>query len=594
MNQQVTRPHLNEPYALFYDTRNKLWLQFNRCRHIYEIHSHKDILICISEIESYLHSNPDAYAAGYLTYESATAFDPSYKIKNNPNHQKPLLWFGIFDTPSAVILPATDTIPSLGTPLQWTPDISDQNYKHAIAQIKELIASGDTYQVNYTYRMQTEFAHTPFDYFCSIATPAPPPYAAYIQTTNNTICSFSPELFFELNGDNIQCRPMKGTHQRGRTLSEDMAFAKKLHLSEKDRAENVMIVDMIRNDLGRIAEISSVQVNHLYTIEKFPTVLQMTSAVSAQTKASIRNIFKSLFPCSSITGAPKTRTMEIISDLESSPRGIYTGAIGYFTGNRKALFNVAIRTIDIDTSTNRAEYGVGSGIVWDSQTDTEFKECVDKMRIVTEPPQSFSLIETMLWTPENSFFLLDLHLDRIIQSAEYFGFETSKPVIDCYLQELATQCISQACKIRIELNRNGVISHTVEPFPAAPSKPALKAAFAPFPVDSSNRMLYHKTSSRKLYNDLRSSLSSDIDDIILYNERDEITETTIANIVVEIDTMLLTPSLDCGLLPGVFRQHLLQTKAIKEAIIKRTDLDKVTKIFRINSVRKWEQIKIVY
>ena len=285
-------------------------------------------------------------------------------------------------------------------------------------------------------RLNSEFSGGEWDFFLNLAQ-TQNKYAAYIDTGRYVICSASPELFFKLDGNKIYSHPMKGTAKRGRTTLEDKEQAEWLHNSLKNRAENVMIVDMIRNDLGRIAEIGSVQVPELFTIEKYPTLFQMTSTVQAKTNASLDEIFSALFPCASITGAPKVSTMNIIAELETTPRKIYTGSIGYISPNRKAQFNVAIRTALIDRENKTAEYGVGGGIVWDSTSADEYSEALLKARVLTERPRTFDLIETLLWTPEDGYFLREKHIARMQDSAEYFGFPFSREEFEHQLDQLA-------------------------------------------------------------------------------------------------------------------------------------------------------------
>ncbi|HQV63786.1 MAG TPA: chorismate-binding protein, partial [Anaerolineales bacterium] len=395
----------------------------------------------------------------------------------------------------------------------------------------------------------------------------------------------SPELFFKLDGNKIFSRPMKGTVKRGRTTTEDKELANWLHSSEKNRAENVMIVDMIRNDLGRIAKIGSVHVPELFTIEKYPTLLQMTSTVQARTDVSLDEIFSALFPCASITGAPKVSTMNIIAELETTPRRVYTGSIGYFSPNRKAQFSVAIRTAIIDRESSRAEYGVGGGIVWDSTSADEYSEALLKARVLTERTHEFSLLETILWTPQNGYFLLEKHIERMRDSAEYFGFSFSREHIKQHLEKLSAEFPSPQ-RIRILVNRIGEIKTETKEFQIQENP--FKVCLSDQPINSSEIFLYHKTTNRNIY----PSLVHGMDDVLLYNENDELTEFTIGNLVVEINGELFTPPISCGLLAGTFREHLLETQQIKERVIRKDELPGCTKIFLINSVRKWVEVEI--
>jgi len=414
---------------------NGEWLHFTAPQHIIQADSLTDILPALREIEDLIKSN-GWHAAGFLSYEAAPAFDKALDIRapvKTPGLRErsrsavlgdlPLLWFGLYPPPRVITLPE----PASPKPaLTWSPTVDRDTYNSAITQIKDHIAEGRTYQVNYTMRLQqADFNTDPWNFFLHLAR-SQNNHAAYIDTGRYVIASASPELFFQLDGETITGRPMKGTARRGRTTLEDQEQAQWLHESEKNRAENVMIVDMIRNDLGRIAKVGSVQVPELFTVEKYSTLWQMTSTVQAKTSASLTQIFSALYPCASITGAPKVSTMRIISELETTPRKIYTGSIGYIAPNRKAKFNVAIRTALIDRETQTAEYGVGGGIVWDSTSTDEYAEALLKARVLTDETPQFALLETILWTPEEGFFLREKHVARLLDSADYFDFPISR------------------------------------------------------------------------------------------------------------------------------------------------------------------------
>lgn len=380
--------------------------------------------------------------------------------------------------------------------------------------------------------------------------------------------------------------------------------------SEKNRAENVMIVDMIRNDLGRIAKIGSVQVPELFTVERYPTLWQMTSTVQARTDASLTQIFKALFPCASITGAPKVSTMRIISELEASPRKMYTGSVGYIAPNRRASFNVAIRTAFVDRQEQTAEYGVGGGIVWDSTEKDEYEEALLKARVLTEvvPPPGFSLFETMLWTPEEGFFLREKHIARLLDSADYFDFPVnawqasrsllrdieisilSREVLASYLNHISTEFNSPRL-VRLLVDKNGEISSEIRVFQSIEKKTLWKTCLARNPVNSKDIFLFHKTTNREIYEGARKEVPQ-YDDVLLYNERDELTEFTIGNLVVEMDSNLYTPPIRCGLLAGTFREHLLETGKVKERVISVENLKNCKKIFLVNSVRQWIQVHL--
>jgi len=581
---------------------NEAWLHFTNPQRVIQVNTLTDVLPALREIEDLIKLN-GWHAAGFLSYEAAPTFDKAHQTRPTPDF--PLLWFGLYPTPRIVTLPEPD---SPKPALTWLPTVDREKYNAAIAQIKEHIADGQTYQVNYTMRLQTNFNVDPWNFFLHLAR-SQNNHAAYIDTGRYVISSASPELFFRLDGETITGRPMKGTVKRGRTTLEDAEQAQWLHESEKNRAENVMIVDMIRNDLGRIARVGSVQVPELFTVEKYPTLWQMTSTVQAKTSASLPQIFSALYPCASITGAPKVSTMRIISELETTPRKIYTGSIGYIAPNRKAKFNVAIRTALIDRETQTAEYGVGGGIVWDSTSTDEYAEALLKARVLIDETPQFSLLETMLWTPEDGFFLREKHISRLLDSADYFDFSISrrgevlspqggetpplhpKEILETYLHEISSQFTSPQ-RVRLLLNKNGKLNFQAKPFQPLETHPPMKVCLAKDPVDSGNVFLYHKTTHREVHESALIDFS-DCDDVLLHNERNELTEFTIGNLVVEMDGQLFTPPLSCGLLPGTFRAHLLETGQVEERIIQVEELKDCTKVFLVNSVRKWQMVGLM-
>lgn len=584
---------------------NNEWLHFAAPHRVIQVDTLNDVVPALREIEDLIKVN-DWHAAGFLSYEAASAFDKAHLT--HPTTGFPLIWFGLYPAPRIVTLPESA---SPKKTLSWLPTIDRDTYNAAITQIKDHIAEGRTYQVNYTMRLGSEFKTDPWNFFLHLAQ-TQNNHAAYIDTGRFVICSASPELFFQLDGEAITCRPMKGTMSRGRTTLEDAEQAQALKDSEKNRAENVMIVDMIRNDLGRIARVGSVQASELFTVEKYPTLWQMTSTVTAKTNASLTEIFKALFPCASITGAPKVSTMRIISELETAPRKIYTGSIGYIAPQRKSTFNVAIRTALIDREKQVAEYGVGGGIVWDSTSTDEYVEALLKARVLTEQTPSFALLETMLWTPQEGFFLREKHIARLLDSAEYFDFPISKEswrsssperssrdvsrpflpkeIIENYLNEISAEFTSSQ-RVRALLDKSGNLNFESKSLQLSEDYPPLKVCLAKGPIHSGNIFLYHKTTHREIHDSARNDFP-ECDDVLLYNEHNELTEFTIGNLVVEIDSKLYTPPLSCGLLPGTFRAHLLETSQIEESIIPVEELKDCTKIFLINSVREWQAVEI--
>jgi para-aminobenzoate synthetase/4-amino-4-deoxychorismate lyase len=416
-------------------------------------------------------------------------------------------------------------------------------------------------------------------------------YAAYLDIGPFVICSASPELFFQLNDRDLIARPMKGTIERGRTLVEDNEKANWLQKSEKNRAENVMIVDMIRNDLGRVSAVGSVEVTSLFDVERYPTLWQMTSTVRGKSKAPLVEVLQALFPCASITGAPKVRTMQIIASLETEPRGLYTGCIGYLAPGRQAQFNVAIRTVQIDMANNQAEYGVGGGIVWDSSTSSEYEECQTKARILFDKQPEFQLLESLLWSPTQGYLLLDEHLQRMADSADYFGFRADLGLIRRKLIETSDCLPRQPHKIRLLLNRDGsniVEAEFLEPIDGGHKTVSLALE----PIDPENVFLYHKTTYRKIYEQARAGHPAS-DDVLLWNNRGELTEATTANIVMRLHGELVTPPVDSGLLAGTYRAKLLANGEIREQVLSLDDLNYFDELYLINSVRKWSKVRML-
>lgn len=362
------------------DPHNDQWLLFTGPVDVLLAQRPADVIDILSEVERRVNEH-GLFAAGFVSYEAARGFDPAYVT--HANERLPLVCFGLFSGVQRIDGLPLSTDPS-GQPVDWSLATSKEGYFDRIAAIKRHLELGNAYQINYTVRMRAAHPIEPWDLFCRMAAGAP--QAAYVDCRRHAIASASPELFFELDGEHLVCRPMKGTTRRGLTETEDEALRRELHDSAKNRAENLMITDMVRNDLGRVARFGSVEAPTLFGIERYPTVWQMTSTVTARTRASVVEIFQALFPCASVTGAPKVSSMAIIAELEDTPREIYTGAIGFIGPGRQSRFNVAIRTALIDKGTGEALYGVGGGIVWDSDPDDEFRECQYKARVLSASP----------------------------------------------------------------------------------------------------------------------------------------------------------------------------------------------------------------
>lgn len=574
------------------------WRTFQNPLRVVTAVSPQEVLPALVELETAV-ERKNLFAAGFISYEAAAAFD----LAVHPAKEGlPLLWFGLFEGYEEIGEWRVETQSPFSNSQSpsWQPTISRPTYNSAIQQIKDQIARANTYQVNYTFPQHTPFSDDPLAYFAQLIAAQQANYAAFIDIGRFAICSASPELFFSLHGSHLQAKPMKGTAVRGRTLKEDEANIAWLAQSEKNRAENVMIVDMIRNDMGRVAQIGSVTVPKLFEVERYPTLLQMTSTVTAQTDAPLSQIIANMFPCASITGAPKVRTMEIIKALEPQPRGIYTGSIGFMGPNRQAQFNVAIRTVLIDKVQGRAAYGVGGGIVWDSVADEEYEECRIKSRVLTEKRPSFQLIETMLWQPNGGIFLLEKHLTRLRDSSVYFGIDWSEPAVRAELKT-ASQPLNKPSKMRLLLGQDGRFTLQTTPLNTPVNPQAKRIGLAKEPVNTNSIWLYHKTTHRQLYEAARAS-RPECDEVILHNERGELTEATIANIALLLDGELVTPPIESGLLGGTFRDYLLQNPKgfknpwglpLREKVLTLADLARCEAIYLLNSVRGWETAVLV-
>jgi para-aminobenzoate synthetase / 4-amino-4-deoxychorismate lyase len=545
----------------------------------------EEVLPCFQVVQEAVDNG--YYAAGFLSYESAPAFDSAYNVKQGG--KMPLLWFGIFQEPLRQAISSKDSKYSL---TDWKLSVTKDEYNQAIEAIKQAIETGDTYQTNYTIRLNSSFQGDDLAFFERLKTAQASNYCAYINTGDHSILSASPELFFQLKDNTITTRPMKGTVKRGKTLAEDDAIADWLLHSEKNRAENLMIVDLLRNDLGMVAEPGTVTVPNLFEIEHYPTVHQMTSTITAKISpdTELVDIFRALFPCGSITGAPKISTMNIISELESAPREVYCGAIGFITPDKEAIFNVPIRTVLIDSRTGQATYGVGGGITWDSTTQGEYEEITAKARLLEENRPEFQLLESLLLN-DGCYFLLEEHLNRLKNSAQYFGFKFVMEDVRKALVNFSSSSERGKYKVRVLLAKDGLFS--VEGGPISKSPPSVKVVLADKPVDKESPFLYHKTTNRGTYSEYYSKKPEDAFDVLLWNQDGELTEFTNGNLVLEIDGQLWTPTITSGLLAGTYREWLLNSGEIREKTLCIADLDKATKIWFINSVRKWLEVKFL-
>lgn len=570
--------------AILHDPETGCWRHFGSLQRVLVATSLADVVPLLAEVEAAV-EGCGWFAAGYVAYDAAPAFDDALTVRAPEATGLPLACFGLFrECRRGAFAPGAADAAGGGMPL-WRPDWDRTRFAAAVGQIHARIARGDTYQVNLTQRLRAS------------VTPASRPalsrwvahcgcrYAAWLDLGEQVIASSSPELFFARRGKRLWSQPMKGTAPRGMTLEEDRAQAAWLQASVKNRAENVMITDMIRNDLGRIARPGSVRVPALFRVERLPTAWQMTSTVQGESAASFVEIMRALFPCASITGAPKRMAMSIIAELEASPRGIYTGAIGWLAPGGRAQFSVAIRTIEADIARGRGVYGVGGGIVWDSVAAEEWAECEIKSRVLTEPREAYALLETLGWSPGEGFALLAYHLERLAASAEYFEMPCDRADVMRRLNE-AVAGSDQALRVRLLLERTGV--PTVEAFPMTPLPSPYRVALAAASVPRDDWRLYHKTTARGLYDRARESYPR-LNDVILWNERGEVTESTMANVAIRRGGRLVTPPVACGLLAGTQRRTMLVSGELEEGVVTVDELRAAATIYLFNSVRGiWE------
>jgi para-aminobenzoate synthetase/4-amino-4-deoxychorismate lyase len=585
----------------------------------------EEIPALFAEIESAVAAGQ--CAAGFFSYECGNFFEPKAGARTAGPGQ-PLAWAGIY-AQSYVFDRRTGTFangepPELGhfrrgrqaaerAGQETSPDpriaaefaLSEAEYAVRIARIHEWIRAGDVYQLNFTAPMRIEAQGTAAALYARLRARQPVDYGAFLHwQSGRRILSFSPELFFRVDYDGarrgrrrIVTRPMKGTARRGRTTREDREIAEWLQGDAKNRSENVMIVDLVRNDLGRLAQTGSVRVEELFAVERYPTLWQMTSTVSAELRpeAGFYDIFRALFPCGSVTGAPKVRAMQLIAELEEGPRGVYTGAIGFFS-LRQTVFNVAIRTLELDGE--RGTMGAGSGVVIDSDAAAEYRECLLKAefltRSATELPERFSLIETMLW--DGGYPLLELHLDRLADSAKYFDFACERDAVKAALEQYAQRFRGRAArKVRLLLDSEGGFEITDEALAQAGGEQrAGRVRIAAERTDPADRMLYHKTTHRPLYAQaFEKAAREGFDDVLFLNLRGEVTEGAISNVFVEKDGRWLTPPVECGLLAGVYRRHLLETRPeIEEHVLFLDDLRRADAIYLANAVRGLRRVEI--
>ncbi len=584
-DQMVFNTVMTEAYFESFDGTRSGWrAAFNNPRSVFEAHSMEDVRSAIAAAERA--AREGRWAVLMLSYEAAPVFDRAMIV--HAAGEFPLAWVAVFDEIQEPAIESTGEYQASA----WESLISREEYEKAIHSIHRHIEAGDTYQVNYTFPLRCRFAGDARVWHRNLGASQGAKHAAFLDMGRYKILSHSPELFFEREANSLIVRPMKGTAARGRWMEEDEAQARRLAESEKDRAENLMIVDLLRNDLGKVSETGSVRALRLFEIERFRTVLQMTSTIESACKPStgLKEILDALFPCGSITGAPKISSMRIIRELEPFPRSVYTGAIGLIRPGGDCAFSVAIRTIVIDAQTGEARFGVGGGITCDSTAAGEYDECLVKARFLDHTWPRFQLLETML-LDEGRYFLLERHLRRAASSAAYLGFRWNEEDILDALRSVQADHPTRRWKVRLLVNEDGAAS--VEVYEQAAEDERLRRVkFASEPINSQDPFIYHKTTHRAVYEKAFSE-RGDCDDVILWNKRGEATESCFANIIIEIDGQRWTPPRESGLLAGTFRDEMIAEGLARERVIRKEELLRARSFFLINSVQKWMRAVII-
>ncbi|HXG79444.1 MAG TPA: aminodeoxychorismate synthase component I [Methyloceanibacter sp.] len=535
------------------------------------------------------------HAAGFFAYEFGYCLEPKLAGLLPSERRVPLFWIGLFSAPTplddAGVRSWLDAEGAAGPAfisaleLSWTR----AQYDRAFAAVEEYIAAGDVYQINLTLKYRFDFEGDPVALYAALRRKQRVAYGALIHTGDFDLLSLSPELFFRKQGKHISTRPMKGTAPRGRTPREDARLKTWLAVDEKQRAENLMIVDLLRNDLGRVAKIGSVEVTDLFTVETYRSVHQMTSGISAELRSDMefKDMLRALFPCGSVTGAPKVRAMEIIREIEGGARGVYTGAIGHVGPNGDAQFNVAIRTLVLQG--RHGEMGIGGGIVADSKAESEFEECLLKANFLTKTDAPFELIETLRYERGKGFHLLERHLARLQASAAHFGYPFSREGVLAALEAEAARVTAPVALVRLLLAEEGGITVTSTPIELPTRETVWRFAISDQRVDEKDPLFYHKTTRRQFFNREMERLKAltGCDEVVFLNKKGELTEGTRTNLFIELDGRLFTPALTCGLLPGTLREELLDLPraAASEAVLTPQDLLAADRIYLGNSVR---------
>ena len=527
----------------------------------------------LAQVESY--QEQGYYVVGYVSYEAAPAFEEKLAVHKLPLLGEYLLYFTVHDRVETSPIPLT--YEEVDLPSKWEEVTSAEDYEKAISKIHHHLRQGDTYQVNYTVQLKQDLSANPFAIYNRMVVEQEAGYNAYVEHDEMAVISMSPELFFEQNDRELITRPMKGTTKRGLTDDEDLKEAAWLEQDPKNRSENMMIVDLLRNDMNRISEVGSEHVERLCQVEQYSTVWQMTSTIKSQLRPDVDlvEIFRSLFPCGSITGAPKIATMEIIKNLEPQARGVYCGTIGLLLPNGRRIFNVAIRTIQLHQG--KAIYGVGGGITWDSTWESEYREVHQKAAVLYRKQARFKLITTGR-VSQKSLLFEDQHLERLTKASRYFAYPFDLEELRQKIEEECQACDShQDYRLRISLSKSGEMEVSRQIL--APLSPSFcKAKLCLQEADLQTPFTYFKTTHRP-------HLSLGEQEIIYHNVAGELLETSIGNLVLKIAGKLYTPPTSLGILPGIYRQHLLERGQVEEKVLTLADLKQAETIYGCNTVR---------
>ena len=534
----------------------------------------------LAQVESY--QEQGYYVVGYVSYEAAPAFEEKLAVHTAPLLGEYLLYFTVHDSVETSPIPLT--YEEVDLPSKWQEETSAEDYEKAIAQIHHHLRQGDTYQVNYTVQLKQDLSANPFAIYNRMVVEQEANYNAYVEHDEMAVISMSPELFFEQNDRELTTRPMKGTTKRGLTDDEDLKEAAWLEQDPKNRSENMMIVDLLRNDMNRISEVGSEHVERLCQVEQYSTVWQMTSTIKSQLRLDVDlvAIFRSLFPCGSITGAPKIATMEIIKDLEPQPRGVYCGTIGLLLPNGRRIFNVAIRTIQLHQG--KAIYGVGGGITWDSTWESEYREVHQKAAVLYRKQACFQLITTGKISQKNLLFE-DQHLERLTKASRYFAYPFDSENLRQKIEEECQACDShQDYRLRITISKSGEMELSRQILtPLSPS--FCKAKLCLQEADLNQSFTYFKTTHRP-------HLSLGEQEKIYHNKSGELLETSIGNLVLKINGKLYTPPTSLGILPGIYRQYLLETGQVDEKVLTLEDLNQAEAVYGCNAVRGLYELEV--